>query len=901
MGWSRLRKRLLGGWLLLIFGGPMGLYTSSVIGMGTLLLAVIWLFALTFALFSKKVSFQLSVCVAILASASALYAPQGMARFVDALNLRIQDAFFLIRGPRPNTDQIRIVDIDEESLRELGQWPLPRTVLARAVELLQEDGAKVIGFNIVFAEPDRMSLKEWASRLQMMGLQLKLPWKSLAQSHADIDRKDWSYEVSEQQMRQIVIREWRQRLGCFPEKRDDEVLEHFLENDRRVWKQKLGAVAYPDHRDPLTLMKDRAYELFFFKDRSIVVDNDKELGAVFQADNVVAAGLMTFERSGSELANEGMVISSPIENAKAVFPYIRVAKQQVLNIPKIQNHVRRQGMFNLFRDASGSAHHYTLLMQGEVRHEGLILKEGMDVAGEALLDPQNYERAIVTRTHSYPSLALEMFLAGTEFKKIEPKIIRSRRGVLLCDADQTVHRFVPLDSKGDLAINFLGKGYGADPELEAEAACHFPYVSLSDVVERRFPKGFFKDRFVIIGSTNPTIASSVNTPFNRAFPGIEIHATVLDNLISQDFLVADGIWSRFLRMLEILFGGILLSFTICYSPPWVAGPLTGAVLLGLPLRSYWEFSHSGSEVQIALTWFSAALLTAVSVMISFFFEGRERRFVTGQFAKMVSPHVLEELRASSDLNALSAKRAQVTVMFSDIHGFTSFSEKIAPDKVVSMLNNYLEKMTELIMKSDGFVDKFIGDAIMACWGAPVSDEKHALLACQSALAQQEYIEKHKMMSVRMGLASGEAAAAFIGSSDRKSYTVLGDTVNLGARIEPACRVYGTRIILSEATYELVKDEVEARLLDKAIFKGKTVPICIYELIGLKGDVDKERLQFRDEYEKALRLMWERRFEDSRKVLESLPQDDLSVQRLQRRVKSYQKIPPPTNWEGEDYH
>jgi adenylate cyclase len=232
-------------------------------------------------------------------------------------------------------------------------------------------------------------------------------------------------------------------------------------------------------------------------------------------------------------------------------------------------------------------------------------------------------------------------------------------------------------------------------------------------------------------------------------------------------------------------------------------------------------------------------------------EEENVKFIRTTFSKFVSKDVVDELLKNPNMIALGGARKEITIFFSDVRGFTTLSESLSPEELVKFLNEYLSTMTDLIIEYKGTIDKYMGDAIMAFWGAPVALEDHAYYACVASLAQmnklkelqKSWIERNlSSIDIGIGLNSGHAVVGNMGSSHQMNYTVMGDTINLGSRLEGSNKTYGTNIIISEYTYEKVKDRVYARELDLVQVKGKTQPVRIYELIGLINDQDMELIR-----------------------------------------------------------
>jgi len=291
-------------------------------------------------------------------------------------------------------------------------------------------------------------------------------------------------------------------------------------------------------------------------------------------------------------------------------------------------------------------------------------------------------------------------------------------------------------------------------------------------------------------------------------------------------------------------------------------------------------------------------------------EERQRKRIRSMFGTMVSADVLRYLENNPGSFSLSGRKVEATMFFSDVTGFTGISESLGPERLSELLNRYLNPMTEIIMERMGYVDKFQGDMIMAEWGIPFPLEDHALRACLAALEQQARVNELQPalreefgfdLHVRMGINSGIVTAGNMGSNRRFQYSVMGDAVNLAARLEPANKDYGTRILIGNETRALAGDAIEVRLLDRIIVAGKTHPLNIFELLGASGTVEDDRRTAAACYEQALNLYWKRRWEESLarldEALRAGPGDPPS-RALQERVRACLHQPPPEDWTGD---
>ena len=293
-------------------------------------------------------------------------------------------------------------------------------------------------------------------------------------------------------------------------------------------------------------------------------------------------------------------------------------------------------------------------------------------------------------------------------------------------------------------------------------------------------------------------------------------------------------------------------------------------------------------------------------------EQKEKRQVHGMFATFVSPDLVEELVKNPDMMKLGGEKRNLTVFFSDVAGFTSISEMLDAHDLVLLLNEYLTAMVDIILEHRGTVDKYEGDAIMAFWGAPVIFDEHAIETCHAALEMQEKMielrEKWKAegkphLAVRMGINTGEMVAGNMGSQERFDYTVMDDSVNLAARLEPANKVYGTYIMISEYTYDHVKDQFICRELDALQVKGKTEPVKVYELIAtMEKGVSEDMEKVLEYYNQGLDLYKNRHWDDAitkfKSALSVNGGEDSPSEAYVERCEEYMESPPPDNWQGE---
>jgi adenylate cyclase len=320
-------------------------------------------------------------------------------------------------------------------------------------------------------------------------------------------------------------------------------------------------------------------------------------------------------------------------------------------------------------------------------------------------------------------------------------------------------------------------------------------------------------------------------------PGIQIHAAVADDILSNRFIRPASGW---VRVVSVVAGALVVGAAAALLPAWWA---TLAAFAVMALMAWWATFLFTKGVWFNLTqpvlasWF--ALLGGVGYQ--YFFEDREKRRVKQLFGRYVSKDVYAVLMANPGLARLGGQRREMSVLFSDIRGFTTVTERGQPDEIVGMLNEYFSSMVDLVFKHGGTLDKFVGDMVMALYGAPLDDPDHADHAVQTALAMiaelgrlnARWKEQGRIsgLDIGIGINTGPMIAGNIGSEAIMSYTVIGDAVNLGSRLESLNKEFGTRIIISDATRQRLKGDYEFRPLGDVVVKGKTHPVAIFEVVG----------------------------------------------------------------------
>jgi adenylate cyclase len=439
----------------------------------------------------------------------------------------------------------------------------------------------------------------------------------------------------------------------------------------------------------------------------------------------------------------------------------------------------------------------------------------------------------------------------------------------------------------------------------------FPYVSFHQVLngDPTIPPDFFKDQIVLIGrdvraspEAGAAQADMFATPFlgvsQLLTPGVEIHATIIENALAGQAILPLGQGMA----LMVLTAALLLALPslVRWHPVW-SGVWHLALLAAVTALAYGLFGQRNQWLPVAATLMAIVLSYVSMGLSSYILERRRGQQIKGAFAKYVSSEVVDQMIAHPEKLRLGGERRELTLIFSDLAGFTSISEKLPPDGVAKVINAYLTEMTRVILSERGTVDKFIGDAVMAFWGAPLDDAEHALHAVRSAIAMQEAMDglqaSYREMGLsnvglRIGVNSGPAIVGNMGSEDRFDYTALGDAVNLASRLEGVNKMYGTRILVSETTVKLLGGAIKLRLVDRVRVKGKDEPVEIYtpcdddELIARsRAALDAYRAQDWP----AARKAWAR-------VQEHAPNDPVAKVFL-HRIEDFEQQPPEEHPKG----
>lgn len=471
---------------------------------------------------------------------------------------------------------------------------------------------------------------------------------------------------------------------------------------------------------------------------------------------------------------------------------------------------------------------------------------------------------------------------------------------------------VPIDDYGRMFLDFdcriqdVDSVSMVDVLAVADAMDSDQADATKTAARHRRLKSMIDDRLCLVGLVAPGTTDIGPTPIDPNTPFVQVHLTALKNMFSHRLM-------RPLRAAErtgvlVLVG---LIFALVAYLPRISTFLWGALgVFSTYLALCYALVHWHVAVLPVVTPVLQMSLAFVSILfVRYWTEERAKRRIRSMFSTMVSMEVLRYMEEHPESFALKGNRVQATVMFSDINRFTSIAEKLDPDSLSELLNRYFSTMTEAIMESGGYVDKFEGDAIMAEWGVPYPDSEHAVTACRAVLAQREVLNRLNpeladrfgvTFSVRFGLCSGELSAGNMGSQKKFQYTVMGNVVNQAARLEPLNKIYGTEVIVGEETRRLAGSNFEFRLLDRVVMAGMTEPMNVYELLGEPGRLAHARLGAVKRYEEALDLYRHGQWDEAESLFSlvvELNDDDPPSRAMIKRIQRYRETPPQDGWNG----
>ena len=713
--------------------------------------------------------------------------------FFEIIELKTVDYRFIARGDRVPGNTVVLAVVDEKSLDTEGQWVWPRSKFAQLVKRLSDAGAKVIGFDIGFHEPENQSVLN-------------------------------------------TIETIRQTIHDYHMQHDD--LENYLQHlKQQSDNDRLLARTIADSRAKVVL------GWFFHNDLSSLKHLTPE--QLKEYEDTIHTSRYLYTHSD--------------ESVDVDLSYITPIAPEP-NIPVLSDATDYSGFFNFRPD-----------MDGSFRQTWAVLKYNDEL---------------------YAPLSLKSLSAYLN-QPLHLEIGQMGQVTQACIGDDLC---LPTAEDGSMLINYRGNVHT------------FPHFSITDILSGKVPDSALKDKIVLVGATAVGIYDLRVTPFSTNFPGLEIHANIIDAALARDFLEPPSTY-YLLNLMIIIFSGMALGHLLNK-----AGVISGSLIAfsmigGYAVFCFLLFTYAGGILNMV---YPILLMTAIYISITaykYFMEEGKKRFIQNAFSTYLAPSVVKQLIESPEKLVLGGEQREITAFFSDVQGFTSISEKLSPQELVELLNTFLTEMTDIILQYEGTVDKFEGDAIIAFFGAPVTLENHAETAVSACIAMQKrmsalreiwHAQGKPELKMRIGLFSGPAVVGNMGSKSRMDYTMMGDTVNTAARLEGVNKIYGIYTLIGETTYQAARHRILAREIDAINVVGKTEPVTVYEPIDFLSQADEAMIQVIDWYTKGLTAYraqrWDQAIDFFTKALEILP-DDGPSRAMIRRCREYKVAPPDKDWNG----
>ncbi len=439
----------------------------------------------------------------------------------------------------------------------------------------------------------------------------------------------------------------------------------------------------------------------------------------------------------------------------------------------------------------------------------------------------------------------------------------------------------------------------------------FKYISAVDVINGKIEKSELQGRIILVGTSAPALFDMRTTPVGEIYPGVEVHANMLAGIIDESIKLKPK-FILAVEFIQILFVGLILSFIIPCISPLMANFVFGIFLAILIGFNFYIWETANLVLPIAPLLLMLLTLYLFNMTFGFFIERRGKREISGLFGQYIPSELVDEMSDNPAACSMDAENRNMTVLFSDVRGFTTISEGLEPAELSNLMNAILTPLTGVIHHSRGTIDKYMGDAIMAFWGAPLEDENHARHALQAGYDMIERLQalKHEFkergwpeINIGVGINTGEMSVGNMGSEFRMAYTVLGDTVNLGSRLEGLTKNYGVDIIVSESTKDAVPEYIYMKL-DRVKVKGKNEPVTIYEPVALIDEISPDEEIEIDEYDKALNFYYSQDWGRAKSKF-NLLKESYSERKIYdiylERIENYINTPPPEKWDGVFTH
>ncbi len=591
-------------------------------------------------------------------------------------------------------------------------------------------------------------------------------------------------------------------------------------------------------------------------------DNDQKFANAISNDDVVLGYVLTTNPEDAVgLLPEPVYTLSGMENNHAL---ITEMSGYIAGIEKIESRTNAGGFVTTLTDDDGVIRHYPIVLR---------YKDGI-----------------------YPSLGLATIMQYLLLDKPQLDFAQLPDGSLVLENIVLGNIVIPTDEKGDVLIPY--QGYSRS----------YPYYSATDVLNRIIPAEALRNKIAFIGTSAIGLGDLHVSPFESTFPGVEIHATVADIILSKTFPVEPD-WDMGALIFMIIFFGVTFSIIAPFlSVIWAL--ITPLVIIGLlAYFNVWLWEYENIYISSVIVYFMMFLISLVNIGYGFLFEARKRTQMKEMFGQYVPPAHVDQMIESNVAYTFEGESRTMSVLFADIRNFTSFSEKLSPTDLKKLLNEYFTPMTQLIFDNNGTIDKYVGDMIMAFWGAPLDNPNHALDAVKSGFAMLKMADsmgeqfKHlgiDSIKIGIGVNTGPMNVGDMGSKYRRSYTVIGDSVNLGSRLEASTKFYHVNFIISEYTLAHLHNQVFVRHLDRVKVKGKDDAVNIFQPICMRNEASEALLEESHLHAAALKYYydadWNKAMEAFKNLHERYP-DVYIYEMFLKRIPKLIADCVETGWDG----
>ena len=839
--------------------------------------------------------------------------PNSFFETLESADLRYNDIKYRYRKQKNSDAPVALIAIDDDSIREIGRWPWSRDLMAELTEKLLGYGAKSVAFDIIFSEPEKAApqnddkmaqvISKYKDRIILGTFSESISNHQAYQDYciseaflktggSEIVKLNPTFIVEDLTANSLEELPWNElfspffsQVQCYEQKNLLNYYEKKSPDDLTQFQKN-----YLSSRETKSLF-EYCSEWLDSQDRFIAAGDRQQLEQHYKK----------FMSTNADLSKLSLdEFSKKIKSESMLHPVPQYA-EWTPNIPNFQQATEYTASFIAKLDSDGY-----------VRHYPLFYRAGNKMGSSFI-----------------PSLALQSFLLAKSYRadvKIEKSKNRARKSITqfsIVDPStnpETKIVELPVDSAGQLLINYYGPQmslpYVPAKELFTErntlrvlksvpnkSSAQQKVIS-SELVDK---KSFLAGKNLMIGITAGALYDLRNTPTEPNYPGPEIHLTALANLLDKDFLKMVSNEVTWLPILILLLG-LSLSFSFSIMASLQSFVLVNIILFATVITDFWLFVHQQIKTSGIFLSLILILIYSVITIFRFFTEEKTKKELRTTFSKYVSPAIVDELLKESENLKLGGRRQRMSVFFSDLRGFTTISEKLPPEELVKLLNRYLSPMTEIVFANKGTLDKYMGDAIMAFFGAPINSPDHAAQACRCALQSLVKLKELQktfaaeglpFIDIGIGINTGEMSVGNMGSNIVQSYTVMGDSVNLASRLEGTNKEYGSKIIISEFTYKDVKERFVAREIDRVRVKGKNDPVRIYELIQEGPPDEKLKLKLLN-FIKAYDLYLSKKFIEAKELFKQIiaqsgpdPVCDVYIERCDEYVSE----PPPLDWDG----